>query len=165
MTRNYDFLTLLGGNVGNVKEIFEEVISILTTEDISIVNTSSLYKTEPWGYRDQDWFYNLAFLGRTKRQPIDLLNLFKEIEEKFGSYHHIQWGPRSIDIDLLLYNSWILETAYIQIPHPRFHLRNFSLIPAVEIAPEWVHPKFGKSLRTLLVNSADELQVIRMENE
>jgi 2-amino-4-hydroxy-6-hydroxymethyldihydropteridine diphosphokinase len=131
-------------------------------DGLSISMVSSLYETEPEGYEDQGWFVNAAAQMETVLSPHELLKLFKEIEQAIGRRESIRWGPREIDLDLLLYDELCLEDPDLVIPHPRMHERAFVLVPLAEIAADVVHPTLGKTIGTLLAQLQNTKDVHRL---
>jgi|SRR5271168_2128013 len=113
---------------------------------------SSYYSTEPVGYADQPIFLNAAIALETSLHPEQLLNRLLDIERSFGRdrSHGILNGPRTLDLDLLLYGSQILATPTLRIPHPRMAQRSFVLLPMAEIAPALIHPELHQSMSKLL---------------
>jgi len=118
----------------------------------TLVAKSSWYSTEPVGYADQPTFLNGAAAIKTSLDPHSLLEHLLEIERAFGRdrSHGIPNGPRTLDLDILLYGDYILGTQTLQLPHPRMAERSFVLLPLTEIAPDLVHPRFQKSMSQLL---------------
>ena len=140
-----------GSNVGDRKKHIEDAVEILKTDSsIEIKSVSSLYETEPVGYEEQDWFINGVLEIETELSPHELLRFVKTVESKVGRRKSIRWGPREIDLDILLYEQECINTPDLVIPHPRMQEREFVLIPLVEIAPDVVHPVFRKSVELLL---------------
>ena len=130
----------LGGNVGDVPATMKRAIAELDGHpNVERVRVSRLYRTPPWGKTDQAWFFNACVLIRTDLEPERLLDLCLEIERglkrdrRFGE----RWGPRPIDLDLLLYGDEELATPRLTVPHPRMTERGFVLLPLSEIAPDW----------------------------
>ncbi|MCP4185293.1 MAG: 2-amino-4-hydroxy-6-hydroxymethyldihydropteridine diphosphokinase [Hyphomicrobiales bacterium] len=128
----------LGGNMGDVKAHMVKALEYLNdSDDIDIVCASSIYETPPWGIEDQPAFLNMCIGIRTCLVPIDLLELCQRIEHSLNREHTIRWGPRTIDIDILLIEGGIVDLPELSIPHPRIKARAFVLVPLAEIAPEW----------------------------
>ncbi|MBP8984577.1 MAG: 2-amino-4-hydroxy-6-hydroxymethyldihydropteridine diphosphokinase [Syntrophobacterales bacterium] len=131
--------------------------------DIAVLRKSSLYQTEPVGYLGQDWFVNAAVEIRTTLRPRSLLGSLQELEKSLGRVRTVKGGPRSIDIDILLYDREIIDEEGLSIPHPELHRRRFVLVPLAEIASYVIHPVFGISVRGLLDRLEDTKKVIRLE--
>ena len=144
----------LGDKTGNIRQALDMLDS---ADDVSVLAVSSFYETEPEGYEDQDWFVNAAAQIETALSPPRLLKLFKEIEQAIGRGESVRWGPREIDLDLLLYDQLRFESQAVTVPHPRMHQRAFVLVPMAEIAANAIHPVLGKSIRNLL----DELIITK----
>lgn len=150
----------LGSNIGNKVENCQKAIEkVQQNNKITIIKVSSLYKTEPIGYNNQDWFINCVLELHTLLIPDELLSIFKQIEKDLKRVNNIKWGPRTIDLDLLLYNNLIINKSNLQIPHPQMHRRSFVLTPLSEIAPDIIHPIFSKTAMELLQNLKDEQKV------
>ena len=132
---------------------------LLDAEDISLIQISSLYETEPVGYEEQNWFLNGVVAVETDLLVHELLALLKGIEELVGRKHRSRWGPREVDLDLLIYDQCCINTPDLTVPHPEMHQRSFVLVPFAEIAPDILHPIFGQNIRTLLSNLNDEKTV------
>jgi 2-amino-4-hydroxy-6-hydroxymethyldihydropteridine diphosphokinase len=140
----------IGANLGDRKASCLRSIAILKKKDIVIRKISSLYETEPWGVEDQPKFLNMAIEIETGLTPIDLLGLLKEIEKEIGRDQTYKWGPRTIDLDILLYSDLIMDGENLKIPHPHMHDRDFVLRPLFEIAPDIKHPVLQVTVRELL---------------
>ena len=126
---------------------------------IQMVGVSSLYWTEPVGYVEQDRFVNGVYHLSTDLDPIPLLRLVQSIESEMGKQVKFRWGPREIDLDLLLYGNEVITRPELQVPHPRMHLRRFVLQPLTEIAPQALHPVFKMNAAELLSLLGEEQQV------
>lgn len=141
----------IGSNIGNrVDTCCAAIEKIKSRSDISNTLVSPFYETEPVGVTNQPSFINLALKTTTLLSPIDLLNALKTMENELGRIHRYRWGPREIDIDILLYEDAIISTTNLKIPHPEMHKRAFVLAPACDITPQWQHPVLKKPLRLLL---------------
>ena len=129
----------LGSNIGDRAANLREAIRLLS-ENVRIKKVSSLYETEPIGYLDQGWFLNAAVGIETQLRPRGLLRLIQDIERALGRERTLRWGPRTIDIDILLYDNERVDEPDLEIPHPRLGERLFVLEPLLEIWPDAVLP-------------------------
>lgn len=141
----------VGSNVGNRADTccaaVEEIRNHPDTEERKI---SPFYETVPVGVTDQAPFINLVIEMRTALSPPDLLGTLKSMEKKLGRIQRYRWGPREIDLDILLYEGVVISTDNLVIPHPEMHKRAFVLVPACDIAGDWLHPVLNQTLRDLL---------------
>lgn len=142
-------LLALGSNMGDSMRNIRDALAMLASlEKVNLIATSSIYRTLPVGGPiGQPDFLNGAALVRTSLTPRDLLARTSRIEQLLRRERHEFWGPRTIDLDLILYDDVILNSPELILPHPRLYWRSFVLDPAVEIAPELVVPTTGLSLR------------------
>ncbi len=127
---------------------------------MDVDRVSRIYAGEPWGRRDQPWFLNLAVRGKSSLAPEDLLVFVKEVEAAAGRKAvGGRWGPRELDVDILLMGDKVVREPHLVIPHPGLPFRRFCLLPASEIAPEAVVPPEGRTVRDLLEACGDALEV------
>lgn len=131
----------LGSNIGNRLEHLKDAIqAIHTHEHMNVSLVSSIYETEPVGFSEQSNFLNLVVQIETDLDPQALLKQTQSIESRLGRVRKIRWGPRTIDLDILLYNNDNIEAENLIIPHLRMSERGFVLVPLLEIAPEITSP-------------------------
>jgi 2-amino-4-hydroxy-6-hydroxymethyldihydropteridine diphosphokinase len=139
----------IGSNLGDKRGNCLDALERLSTKGISISKRSALYDTQPWGVKDQPDFVNMVVEAETVMSPEELLGTLKEIEREMGRKASTRWGPRLIDLDVLLYDDRIVQSKDLVIPHPLLHKRDFVLLPLAEISPECVHPVLNKTIREL----------------
>ena len=140
----------LGSNIGDREHNLREAIQRLNQSGIKVLRVSPVYETEPVDYTDQRWFLNVVVEAGTDLFPAQLLAQTMKVERSLGRIRTKPKGPRTIDIDILLYESAIVKTAKLEIPHPRMHERRFVLGPLSDLAPDLRHPRLGKSVVELL---------------
>ena len=152
----------LGGNIGNRAFTLEQVVGKMNTEIGNLTKQSRFYETEAWGVNNQEKYLNQCICLETSLSSHQLLKKTLEIELYFGRErnHKETYEPRTIDIDILFYNTDVIQTKDLIIPHPRLHLRKFVLIPLNEIAPHFSHPTLHKTVQTLLLECEDQCQVL-----
>lgn len=140
----------LGSNLGNRRENLDSAVRRLDEQnEISVTNRSSLYETEPYGKTDQPDFINMCLEIETRISPLELLENVLSIEHELGRVRTEVWGPRTIDIDILLYEDLELSLDDLSIPHSEMHKRAFVLDSLSEIAGGRVHPELNKTIQTL----------------
>jgi len=141
----------LGSNLNDRESHIHQALTRLGRRDrIRLVTTSSLYETEPVGIVDQPLFLNAAVHLSTELEPAELLEVLQEVERRMGRQRTIRWGPRIIDLDLLLYDDLIIDGTRLVVPHPELTRRAFVLVPLAEIAPQAVEPRSGRRVDELL---------------
>ena len=140
----------IGSNLGDRQENCLHAIELLQRKGIVVTKKSSLYETEPWGYKDQPQFINMAIEIETEFDPEELLTVLKNIERETGREESFRWGPRKVDLDILLFDNVIFTDDSLDIPHPLLHKRDFVLKPLCEIAPDIQHPLLKVSIGDLL---------------
>ncbi|WP_456265934.1 MULTISPECIES: 2-amino-4-hydroxy-6-hydroxymethyldihydropteridine diphosphokinase [unclassified Bacillus (in: firmicutes)] len=127
----------LGSNIGKKETYLKEAIKKLHEHpEVQVELISSIYETAPVGYENQDDFLNMAVKITTSLRPEELLSLTQKIENELGRTREVRWGPRTADLDILLYNRENIETEQLVVPHPRMYERLFVLVPMSEICPE-----------------------------
>jgi 2-amino-4-hydroxy-6-hydroxymethyldihydropteridine diphosphokinase len=134
---------------------------ISTTKGVKLLLKSSLYRTEPVGSPEQDWFINAVVEIRTVLTPHQLLKALQAIEHKMGRVREEKWAPRLIDLDILLYGQEVIQEKDLCIPHQELHKRRFVLEPLCEIAPYVIHPVFGISIRGL-INRLEDRSIVNL---
>ncbi len=145
----------LGTNLGD-RMVNLRLARAALPPDIQVMIYSSIYETEPWGYPDQPPFLNQVVKAKTSLSAPALLASLKSIERNLGRRPTFRYGPRLIDLDILLYGALVLDTPMLTIPHPRLVERAFVLAPLVEIAPDLVHPVLGKTIQEILSQVGDQ---------
>lgn len=138
----------LGSNVGDrLRHLAGAVAALRRALDVDAV--SSVYATEPVGYRDQPEFLNAALVGRTRLAPRSLMAAAHEAEAAAGRVRTFRDGPRALDVDVILYGSRVVREPDLVVPHPRWRERGFVLRPLAEVAPDWVDPETGRTVAEL----------------
>lgn len=132
----------LGTNLGNRRQNLAKAAAGLE-EVMQVTAVSPIYASEPWGFTQQPDFLNMCLAGRTNLSPTELLSFIKNLENEIGRQKTLKWGPRLIDIDILLYADWIIQTDDLTIPHAFMTERAFVLRPLADIAPDLTHPVNG----------------------
>ncbi len=153
----------IGSNAGNKLHQCEQAISeILRFNRHKLLAKSSFFKTKPVGYTSQDWFLNGVIKIETDLEPLSLLSILKNIESRLGRIKTFRWGPRTIDLDILIFDETEIRTEDLQIPHPLLHERQFVLIPLAEIDRDLIHPVLKKTIGQLLENIKEDQGVEKL---
>ena len=150
---------LLGTNLGDKLSNLRTAVAKLSSHAITIKRTSSIYKTAAWGNTNQDYFLNQVLELETKIEPSNLLKVCIDTEIEMGRVRNEKWEARIIDIDILFYNDFILNSNDLTIPHQFLHKRLFTLQPLQELNADLEHPVFKKTITELLKNCEDNLLV------
>ncbi len=151
---------LLGSNIGNRKETLSKACKLIAQNIGVILSSSGVYESAAWGFKSNNHFLNQVLLIETEYSPQHLLSEILNIENILGRVGRSKhYESRVIDIDILLYDNKIVEDINLKIPHPRLHQRNFALVPLVEIAGEFIHPVFNKTIKEILEECNDNLWV------
>jgi 2-amino-4-hydroxy-6-hydroxymethyldihydropteridine diphosphokinase len=147
---------LLGSNQGERERNLK--LALLRIDQLcgAVIRKSLLYETAPWGFDSSDWFLNQVIQIKSNLSPESLLDKLLGIELELGRVRtNAQYSSRAIDLDLLYYSSFHIQTKSLEIPHPRLHLRRFTLLPLCDIAPDFVHPVLRKTQLELFNNLTD----------
>ena len=155
-------LLSMGGNLGDREENLRKALRALRAlEGVSLIRVSHAYETEPLGDTAQPVFLNLAAEIETDLDPLELLDAVKDIEERLGRVATRRWGPRKIDIDLILCGAKVIDSERLTVPHPEFRKRAFVLTPLAEIAPDAIDPVTGQTVAELADSAVAEGEVVR----
>ncbi len=147
---------LLGSNQGERERNLK--LALLRIDQLcgTVIRKSLLYETAPWGFDSSDWFLNQVIQIKSNLSPESLLDKLLGIELELGRVRtNAQYSSRAIDLDLLYYSSFHIQTKSLEVPHPRLHLRRFTLLPLCDIAPDFVHPVLRKTQLELFNNLTD----------
>lgn len=150
----------LGSNLGDCRQNLSTAVDQIAERLALAVNRSSVYRSEPVELTDQPWFFNQVVgfsLDDPAMSPTKLLQILKTIESDLGRTPGLRYGPRIIDLDLLFYRNWVYESEFVSIPHPKLEQRSFVLQPLLEIVPDLIHPRTGKTIRELWEANRDHL--------
>jgi 2-amino-4-hydroxy-6-hydroxymethyldihydropteridine diphosphokinase len=159
-------LLSLGSNIGEKADFIRRAIKYIEKSGfLSDVRISSLYQTEPFGVREQDWFLNASVSGLCAVSPKELFELIKGIELMLGRQGRQKWHEREIDIDILIFGDLVIESDELTIPHKGLSLRRFVLLPSAEIEPAIINPIDGMTIQEMLISCPDDSKVIALTND
>ena len=156
----------IGSNKGNkISNCRRAIAEISRLQECSVKRCSSFYETEPYGVDDKrDWFVNTVIEIETSKKPDALLTELLNIEKRFGRIREPnKYTPRTLDLDLLLYDNEIINSDFLTLPHPRMHMRKFVLEPLNEISPNSIHPILNRNVKTLLGELKDDQKIRKFE--
>ncbi len=158
----YTTYLILGSNLGDRRKYLSDAADLINKRLGTIQTCSSIYQTASWGRHDQPDFINQVIRLSTELSPGDLLKGILKIELDLGRQRAQKWGSRTIDIDILLFEDQVINKPELTIPHPFLHERRFCLQPLSEIAPDYIHPVYIKTITTLLNDLSDGLFVKKL---
>lgn len=159
MTRCY---LLFGSNQGDKLQLLEQACTYINNRCGMLVERSSLYNSEPWGFEAEEWFLNVLLVVETELDPDTLMDRLLDIERELGRVRHPEiegYTSRTVDLDILYYGDQIVRTAKVTAPHPRLPERRFALMPLCELVPDFLHPESGLSQQQLLEKCHDTSKV------
>ena len=154
--------------MGDKESIFAQACLYINNRCGHVVKVSAAYESEPWGFESEGWFLNRVIVLETLMAPEDLLKELLEIERKLGRERHPEvegYTSRTADLDILYYGQRVICTETLIVPHPRLHRRCFALLPMCEVAPDMIHPAFGRTQTELLERCPDTLAVRKLETD
>ncbi|MBU6341850.1 MAG: 2-amino-4-hydroxy-6-hydroxymethyldihydropteridine diphosphokinase [Bacteroidetes bacterium] len=154
----------LGSNMGDRMANLQAAQQRINKYIGKIARQSSVYETQPWGKTDQENFYNMVVMTNTSMDPRELLQSIDGIEKELGRVKSEKWGPRLIDIDILLYGKRVVRDKGLEIPHPELQDRQFVLVPLMEIAGELEHPVLHQTIEELYAACTDASDVLMLES-
>jgi 2-amino-4-hydroxy-6-hydroxymethyldihydropteridine diphosphokinase len=143
--------------MGDSEALLLSALEKLNSPDLKLLRVSSLYETEPIGLREQRWFLNLVAEFETNLFPKQLLHRIQKIENELGRKRTVRNGPRTIDVDILLYGNFVVSAKELGIPHPRYRERRFTLAPLAELNPGLRDPVTGKTVAEMLADLPGQL--------
>lgn len=152
----------LGTNIGDRASYLNAAVEAVSRKIGTVEQISSIYQTAAWGVENQADFYNQVIEVKTTLLSLKLLEVCQAIEQELGRVRKEKWGPRVIDIDILSYDNQIIKSPDLTVPHPLMQARNFVLVPLQEIAEDWIHPIYKKSIGLLTKECNDPLEVVKL---
>jgi 2-amino-4-hydroxy-6-hydroxymethyldihydropteridine diphosphokinase len=153
---------LFGSNMGDRERLFADACLLINNRCGRVMEVSTAYESEPWGFVADEWFLNRVIAVDTELDPEELLQKLLDIEAELGRVRHPEqegYTSRPIDLDILYFGKRVIQTESLTVPHPRLHLRRFALVPLCELIPDFVHPVLNKTQRELLQECPDTSEV------
>lgn len=153
---------LFGSNMGDKDQLFADACVLINNRCGRVMEVSSAYESEPWGFEADEWFLNRVITVDTELEPEVMLQRLLEIEAELGRVRHPEqegYASRPIDLDILYFGNRIIHSEHLTVPHPRLHLRRFTLVPLCELVPDLIHPVLHKTQSELLEECPDTLEV------
>lgn len=150
----------LGSNLGDRREHLHLAVVRMRDAGVEMLRGSPVFETEPIG-PEQQAYLNAVVLVETDLEPNELMSLLLHIEQLAGRVREERWGPRTLDLDIIDIDGVAMETESLTIPHPRSHERAFVLIPWAHVAPDWVHPRTGLTIRAMISAPTADPDILR----
>ena len=150
----------LGSNLGDREQLIKDAIKFINEKLGKVLSYSKIYESDPWRVDGQKNYLNQILEAHSSLSAEDSLKVLQDIENELGRVRLEKWGERLIDIDIIFFNNDIIANSDLCVPHKHMHERNFVLIPLNEIAPQYVHPKYNKTVADLLEESKDTENVV-----
>ncbi|MFI5162433.1 MAG: 2-amino-4-hydroxy-6-hydroxymethyldihydropteridine diphosphokinase [Sphingobacteriales bacterium] len=157
-----DVFLLTGSNLGDRQAYLQNAVHHIEAEIAPVFKQSAIYETQSWGKTDEPDYLNQVIQLKTALPAEVILQKILDIEKQMGRKREVKWGSRIIDIDILFYGQAIINEPGLQIPHPELHKRMFTLAPLNEIAPDFIHPVFGKTIFQLKSELKSDLLVKKL---
>lgn len=146
----------LGGNIGDTRNYLQNAVAMIGRRIGRVVSQSAVYQSEPWGFNAEQMFLNQVVVAETELEPHAVLELCLQIEAELGRTRSGNgYEPRTIDIDIIFFGDYIIDTPDLKVPHPLMHQRNFVLRPLCDVAADFVHPVFGLTVKQLAAACSD----------
>jgi len=164
MSKYYDVAFGLGSNLGGRLQNLREAVEKLEYSGFIIEKKSNVFETEPWGVIDQPSFLNACVKAKVDKQisPEEILKIIKKTESDMGRVESTRYGPRIIDIDLLIIDSIIYNSDFLSVPHKEIFNRAFVLYPLSDVFPDWVHPVTGQSVNEAVLNFERPVRIVKL---
>lgn len=150
---------LFGSNMGDKDGLFDRACLFINNRCGRVVEVSSKYESEPWGFEADEWFLNCVIVVETELDPEEMLRRLLTIEAELGRVRHPEVGgysSRTVDLDILYFGDRVIHSERLRVPHPRLHLRRFALVPLCELMPDFVHPVLRQTQIELLHRCPDQ---------